>query len=135
MAWQPPADWREMSGDQRRAYLEQHGMHGGLIPVDWESLDRDKRTQYRQWRDRILSDTPEERVAKELEHRRKLRGWQAAMGWFAFCLLAGLWIVWGTNSVGDSVGARVGITAFAIVGYTVAFAIPGWIAKPTKPRD
>lgn len=43
--------------------------------------------------------------------------------------------VWGTNSVGDSVGARVGMTVYAIDGYTVTFAIPGWIAKPTKPRD
>lgn len=39
MAWLPPTDWHELSGDQRHAYLEQHGIRLPLRPADWDTLE------------------------------------------------------------------------------------------------
>ncbi|WP_330306233.1 MULTISPECIES: hypothetical protein [unclassified Streptomyces] len=91
--------------------------------------------RYLDWYGRILSDTPEARAFKERKYRSDLMGWQVLTSWWIFCLLAGMWLVWGTDVVGEGVGLRIGITVFAIVGYTLAVFIPMLIAKPSRPQD
>ncbi|MDW8478343.1 hypothetical protein R3L02_42095 [Streptomyces scabiei] len=133
MAWQPPTGWRELSGEQRQAHLQQHGIRISLRPADWEAMDHDQRMAYFAWRDSILSDTPEARAAKQDEYRKEIRAWNVLMGWWILCLLAALGIAWGTGTLGEGVGLRIGITIFAAVGYTLAIFIPMQIAKPVPP--
>ncbi|MEU5137117.1 hypothetical protein [Streptomyces californicus] len=130
MAWQPPPSWHELSGDQRRAHLDQHGIQIPLRPADWEVLDHDQRTAYCTWRDRILSDTPEAREAKEREYRKKLRAWRILMCWWIFCLIVGLCLVWGTSALGENAEVRVGITVFVVAGYAMAIFVPMRLNKP-----
>ncbi|RMB80523.1 hypothetical protein [Streptomyces shenzhenensis] len=88
---------------------------------------------YFAWHDRILSDTPEARAAKEREYREKLRAWRVLMGWWILCLLVGLGLVWGTSALGGGVRLRIGLTVFAIAGYTMAIFVPMQLTKPV-PR-
>ncbi|MEU1600715.1 hypothetical protein ABZ468_50310 [Streptomyces sp. NPDC005708] len=43
MALRPPAGWRELSGDQRHAHLEQQGIRIPLYPADWDTLEHAQR--------------------------------------------------------------------------------------------
>ncbi len=134
MAWQPPAGWHELSGDQRHAYLEQHGIRLPLRPADWDTLEHHQRMEYLVWHGRILHDTPEARAAKEREYRKELRGWRVLMCWWVLFLLVGLGLVWGTDVLAEGVGLRIGITVLAIAGYTMALFIPMQITKPSGPQ-
>ncbi|MFF7764160.1 hypothetical protein [Streptomyces griseorubiginosus] len=135
MAWRPPTGWRELSREQRRAYLERHDIQIPLKPADWEQMDHDQRMAYFAWHARILSDTPDARAAKEREYRQRLRAWNVLMGWWILCLIAALGIVWGTDALGDArTGMRIGFTLFIGVGYTVAIFIPMQLTRPDRPR-
>ncbi|WP_328835302.1 hypothetical protein [Streptomyces europaeiscabiei] len=134
MAWQPPTGWRELSSEQRHAYLERHGIRIPLRPADWEQMDHDRRMGYLSWHSRILSDTPEARAAKGARAPQGPAAWNVLMGWWNLCLLVGLGIVWGTGAAGEGIGLRIGITLFAGVGYTMAIFIPMLITRPVPPR-
>ncbi|MFF0570085.1 hypothetical protein ACFYT7_20950 [Streptomyces sp. NPDC004041] len=133
MAWQPPVGWRELSGEQRHDYLERHGIRIPLRPADWDELDHDQCMAYFAWHDRILRDTPEARAAKQREFRKDLRVWRVLMGWWVLCLLVALGIVWGTGTLGEGIGLRIGLTLFAGFGYTIAIFIPMSLIKPVPP--
>ncbi|MFI1700315.1 hypothetical protein ACH419_30635 [Streptomyces bobili] len=134
MAWQPPTGWRELSGEQRHAYLERHGIRIPPRPADWEEMDHDQRMAYLGWSSRVMSNTPEARAAKEREYRKDLRAWNVLMGWWILCLLVGLGIIWGAGTLSDGIGLRIGVTLFAGVGYTMAIFIPMLISRPSPPR-
>lgn len=135
MAWQPPAGWHELSGDRRRAHLEQQGIQIQLRPADWDNMEDTQREQYLAWRTRILHDnTPEARAYKEREYRKELKGWNVLMCWWCLCLLATLGIVWGTDALDERVGLRIGVTVFVIAGFTFAIFVPMQIARPTRPQ-
>lgn len=131
MAWQPPVGWRELSGDQRRAHLEQHGIRIPLRPADWDTLEHTQCMEYLAWYTRILHDTPEARAAQEREYRKELRAWSVLMCWWGLCLLVALGLVWGTGALGEGIGLRIGMTVFVIAGYTMAIFVPMQITKPS----
>ncbi|MFI8093974.1 hypothetical protein ACIF9R_37690 [Streptomyces sp. NPDC086080] len=98
-------------------------------------MDHDQCMAYFAWHDRILSDTPDARAAKEREYWQRLRAWNVLMGWWILCLIAALGIVWGTDALGDAgIGMRIGFTLFISVGYTVAIFIPMQLTRPDPPR-
>ncbi|MFF9795680.1 hypothetical protein [Streptomyces bacillaris] len=134
MAWQPPTGWRELSSEQRHAFLDRHSIRIPIKPADWEDLDHNQRMAYFAWHDRLLRDTPEARTAKQREYRAKLRAWRVLMGWWILCLLAALGLVWGTEALGDAVGVRIVITVFTLGMYNVALFIPMSLTKPVPPR-
>ena len=134
MAWQPPVGWRELSGERRTAYLEQHGIRIPLRPADWNAMEHTQRMDYLAWHERILHDTPEARAAKLREYHKELRGWSVLMCWWILCLLVALALVWGTGALGEGVGLRVGMTVFLLVGYTMAIFVPMSFTRPAPPR-
>ncbi|MFF3617403.1 hypothetical protein [Streptomyces sp. NPDC002580] len=135
MAWQPPVGWRELSGDQRRAHMEDHGMATPHRPSDWDTLGRDQRAAFRAWHDKIFDDTPEKRAATEREHRAEMTGWWLLMAWWSLCLLVALGILWGRGDLIEGVGMRIGLSVFVTAGYAFAIFVPMFIAKPTRSRD
>ncbi|MET8129310.1 hypothetical protein ABZV67_45665 [Streptomyces sp. NPDC005065] len=134
MAWQPPAGWRELSGERRTAYLEQHGIQIPLRPADWNAMEHTQRMDYLAWHTRILYDTPEARSVKLREYHQELRGWSVLMCWWILCLLVALALVWGTGALGEGVGLRIGMTVFVLVGYTMAIFLPMSLTRPDPPR-
>ncbi|MEV0693041.1 hypothetical protein [Streptomyces sp. NPDC050388] len=135
MAWQPPDGWREMSGERRTAYLEEHGFQVPLRPADWDDMEHEQRMAYLAWNARIWSDTPETRAAEGREHRKKLQAWWALMWWWIGCLAAALGLVWWPAGPlnGGGVVMRAGVTVFVFVGYYIALFVPMRIAKPVPP--
>ncbi|MFI7360027.1 hypothetical protein ACIBTP_39670 [Streptomyces avidinii] len=134
MAWQPPAGWRELSGDQRSTYLQQHGIRFPLRPSDWEAMEHEQRMTYLNWVSKVMHDTPESRAAKQSEYRKDLLAWRVLMGWWVLCLLTALGIVWGTDAFPEGVGLRIGMTVFALAAYTVTFFVPMGATRPSPPR-
>ncbi|MFF4900509.1 hypothetical protein [Streptomyces sp. NPDC001068] len=134
MAWQPPVGWHELSGDQRHAYLERHGIRIPLRPADWDTMEDAQRARYLTWHGRILHDTPEARAYKEREYRKDLKAWNLLMCWWCFSLLAALGIVWGTGVL-EGAGLRIGVTVFAVAGFTFAIVVPMQITRPTRPEE
>ncbi|MGY0021047.1 hypothetical protein [Streptomyces sp. cg35] len=138
MAWQPPAEWDGLSGDERRSYLHQHGMPTTLTPSDWDTLDREQRGVFVEWRFRILCDTPEslarDRAFKEGEYREGLSAWSAMTIWWCLCLTIAVVLIWGLGTASEHVGLRIGGTVFVVIGYALAVYVPMRVAKPCPPQ-